>query len=226
MASLVINATTNSAKAMEYSLDGTVYQANKRYDNLPDGEYKTYARLVGTTTVATKNVTIGAPVPAGLENVVWVDFSNASASGNTLTAGQNGYAHSNRVLGPSAAAIRGYFQFKIGSNTEYVLGLSNIASQGNYYGDIPIGIHYSGGNFREFGSLVPERSFRDGAALNDIFRIQIEVGQVTFWRNDSKFATVAMSIPAQNLQVDLVVLGGGDSIIADAKLQGANLLNA
>lgn len=225
MASLLINTTTNSAKATEYSLDGVTYQANKRFDNLPDGQYQAYARLMGTTTVATKSVIVGTAPPANLEDVVWIDLSGAAPNGNTLTVSYNGFAHSSRVLGPSADAVRGYLEFKIGSNTEYVIGLSNVASQGNYYGDIPIGIHYSGGNFREFGSLVPEVSFRNGASINDVFRIQIEIGKATFWRNNSTFATVALTVPAQNLQVDLVVLNG-ETIIADAKLQGANLLTA
>ena len=91
---------------------------------------------------------------------------------------------------------------------EYVFGLNDNASASTGYGDIPIGCHVlANANLRAYGTATGIGQYFSYVA-GDTIQIQVETGQVSYYKNGALLVTVACTIPTGNLKQDVGYLNG------------------
>lgn len=74
-------AITTQDSALEYSIDGSTWQADNIFTDLPAGEYTVFARTLGTTNCVTMDqATIAALSPPQIERVIPTEISDCNLS--------------------------------------------------------------------------------------------------------------------------------------------------
>jgi hypothetical protein len=173
--------------------------------------------LVLTGSLVVTAGCIGDPAPevagraAALTSVTWTDLVGVSASGNDLTKTAPETTFNAGAVSVETLSGDGFVEFTTGeSTTDKLAGLS-VGNGGQGYQDIDFAIRlnasgrasvYEGGvNLAGIGPY----------AAGDVFRVQVEAGVVTYWRNGALKYTSA-GTPGFPLLVDTSMKTPGATI--------------
>jgi len=155
---------------------------------------------------------------AALTAVTWTDLVGASASGNDLTKTAPESSFNAGAVSVETLSGDGFVEFTTGeSTTDKLAGLS-VGNGGQGYADIDFAIRLNAsGRASVYEGGVNVVGIGPYAA-GDVFRVQVESGVVTYWRNGAlKYTSTAT--PAFPLLVDTSLKTPG-ATINDVVLEG------
>ncbi len=127
-----------------------------------------------------------APEASSVENVVWTNLVNATATGNTLTksSGCDGCDDAGATSQQQITSGDGYVEFTASETTTVrVIGLSH-ANTDSTWGDIDFAIAlWNNGGVSIHRNSAYEPCWNISYATGDLFRIAVESGVVNYYKN-------------------------------------------
>lgn len=164
------------------------------------------ARLAAQCTATVQHANSNDQCLYAIENVVWQNLVNASASGNNITvSGTNNEVFDAGGLSVNTVKNNGWVTMVIDeTNTERIFGLSNAPSTTPGFSRAQFGFYLmSGGAFRIYES--GNYRWGDGTyAQNDVFKIIVEQSVVKYYQNSTLIYTSALT-PTTPLVVDVTL---------------------
>jgi hypothetical protein len=157
------------------------------------------------------------------ENVSWVNLQYASASGSSISVQYVvSSANSTRAIGPSSAALRGFYEYTVSAApTDAGLGVNTrIADH-----DEAVQALYSITSTPQEGFAVRLRDNQAAiypVAAGDIVRVQIGQSGYSLFINKTLKGSLAAPIEAGNLA--MAVQGNGNGTFSTVKIWGPNLV--
>jgi hypothetical protein len=165
----------------------------------------------------------------GATPIAWVNGSNVTVSGNTVTEACNGCGQSAAESQQTLASGDGYVEFVAGSGV-FAVGIGS-GPLGTTLNSIEYGLYFNGAGSVEVrergGTYVIDTGYQPG----DRFRIALQGGVITYHKYEG--GNLAVNYSSQNqaavqypAKVEAVLLGAGSSVQQAVVRAGANGLTS